>query len=103
MDGPQCEQALTALKKVSWLHKRLAKMEIAYYQQIQLPDLLIVLRVQPELAVQRKKEESQASVHARSGEVWGLDWKKKAAHVIDASLPKTDVVSQVQALVWEYL
>jgi len=103
MDGPQCAQALTVLKEASWLHKRLAKWEVAYYEQIKLPDLLIVLRVQPELAVQRKKEESQVSVHARSSEVWVLDWKKKSAHVIDAGLPRNEVISQVQALVWEHL
>jgi thymidylate kinase len=103
MDGPQCEQALTALKKVSWLHKRLAKWEASYYEQIQLPDLLIVLKLQPELAVQRKKEETEKSVHARSSEVWELDWTKKSACVIDASLPQKDVMARAQALVWEHL
>jgi thymidylate kinase len=103
MDGPQCERALTSLKNVSRLHTRLAKWEASYYEQIKLPDLLIVLKVDPEIAVQRKAEESKESVHARSSEVWRLDWKEKSAFVIDASLPRKDVVSQVQALVWEHL
>jgi thymidylate kinase len=103
MDGPQCERALTTVKKVSWLHKHLAKWEASYYEQIQLPDLLIVLKLQPDLAVQRKKEETEKSVHARSSEVWKLDWHEKSARVIDASLPRNDVLAQVQALVWEHL
>lgn len=103
MDGPQCEQALQALKKVTLLHKRLAKWEASYYEQIQLPDLLIVLKVDPHIAVQRKQEESKASVYARSSEVWHLDWKKLHAFEIDASLPKEYVISQAQALIWEHL
>jgi thymidylate kinase len=103
MDGPQCRRALTVLNKVSRLHKWLAQCEASYYEQIRLPDLMIVLKLQPELAVQRKKQETELSVHARSSEVWKLDWDEKSARVIDASLPRNDVLAQAQALVWEHL
>lgn len=103
MDGPQCKDAILRLKKASWLHHFLAKLEMSYYEQISMPDLLIVLKVHPEVAIERKKDESAASVGARSTEVWERDWTQKAAHVIDASLPRDEVVSQARCLVWTHL
>jgi thymidylate kinase len=103
MDNAQCEQGIAFLKRGNWLHKLLAKWERSYYEQIRLPDLLIVLKVEPEIAVQRKRDESPAAVRARSTEVWQLDWSRKSAFVIDASLPREEVVSQAKALVWAHL
>jgi len=103
MDGPQCEHAITFIKKASWFHDFLAKLELSYYEQIKSPDLLIVLKVEPEIAIQRKRDESEVAVRARSTEIWELGWMKKSAFVIDASLKREDVVSQVKALVWAYL
>lgn len=103
MDGPQCGQAISTLKKAGWLHDFLAKLEIFYYEQIRQPDLLIVLKVDPEVAIQRKRDESEASVRARSSEVWERDWTEKAAYVIDASLSMDEVVSQARAIVWAHL
>lgn len=103
MDAAQCEQGIAFLKKGNWLHKFLAKWERSYYEHIRLPDLLIVLKVEPEIAVQRKREESQAAVRARSAEVWQLDWTRKSAFVIDASLPREEVIAQAKALVWAHL
>jgi thymidylate kinase len=102
-DGPQCEQAISSLKKASRLHHVLAKLERSCYEQIRLPDLLIVLKVKPDVAVQRKRDESELSVRARSTEVWERDWTEKAAHVIDASLPREEVLSQARSLVWAHL
>jgi thymidylate kinase len=102
-DGPQCRQAISSLDKASWLHHFLAKLEISYYEPIQLPDLLIVLKVEPELAIQRKREESEASVRARSTEVWELNWTRKSGFAIDASPQRDEVVSQVRSLVWAHL
>jgi hypothetical protein len=59
--------------------------------------------VKPEVAVQRKREESEVSVLARSTEVWEADWTKKSAFIIDASFQKEEVISQVKALVWAHL
>jgi thymidylate kinase len=102
-DGPQCKQAIASLGKASWFHHFLARLEISYYEQIKPPDLLIVLKVKPEVAIQRKRDESEISVQARSAEVWELDWKKKSAFVIDASPQREEVVSQVRSLVWAHL
>jgi len=103
MDGPQCEQAANSLKKINWFLKFLVDQEKFYYQKIQLPDLLIVLKVDPEIAVQRKVEETETSVRARSTEVWCLDWEKLSAFTINANRSKEEALSQVKALVWEHL
>jgi thymidylate kinase len=102
-DGPQCEPRPKSPGEGNRLRHFLAKMEMSYYRQIGLPDLLIVLKVKPELAVQRKRDESAVTVLARSSEVWSLDWTEKSAYVIDANLPKAEVTSQVKRLVWAYL
>ena len=103
MDGPECEQAIFSLKKVSWFHHFLARMEKSYYERINLPDVLVVLRLMPEHAVQRKRDESEISVYARSTEVWERDWSEKQAIVIDASLSKEEVVTLGRALLWAHL
>ena len=103
MDGPQCEDALASSKKMNWFLRFLSNREKIYYQQIKLPDLLIVLKADPEITVQRKKNETQTSVRARSTEVWKLDWGQKSAYVIDASPQRGEVVSQVKSLVWAHL
>ena len=103
MDGPQCKSALTSLEKTNWFMQVLADKEKSYYQQIRLPDLLIVLKVDPEIAVQRKVEETATSVRARSSEVWGLDWKKLSAFEVDAQRSKEEALSQVKSIVWEHL
>jgi thymidylate kinase len=103
MDGPQCEFAITNSPKMNWFLKFLTDKEKSYYQQIKLPDLLIVLKVDPEIAVQRKVDETEASVRARSSEVWDLDWGKLSAFEINANRSKEEVLSQVKTLVWEHL
>jgi thymidylate kinase len=103
MDGPQCENAVSSFKKTNWFLKFLINKEKYYYQQIQLPDLLIVLKANPEITVRRKRDETEASVRARSIEVRELDWRKKSGFVIDASLKREEVISRVRALVWAHL
>lgn len=103
MDGPQCQQALVAAGKASRLRKFLCGLEAAYYRKIGLPDLLIVLKVDPEIAVRRKVDESEESVRARSGEVAERDWAGLSAHVIDAGQSKAEIAAQIKTLVWEYL
>ena len=103
MDGPQCEEAISGSKSNHWFLKFLSNIEKHYYKQIQLPDLLIVLKVDPEIAVQRKVEETEISVRARSTEVWKLDWDKLSAFSVDASKPKAETLSLVKEIVWEHL
>jgi thymidylate kinase len=99
MDGPEVERMTRNLKS-NWFIKLLLKLEEKYYQQIMLPDLLAVLRVNPAIAVQRKTDEDAVSVRARTTQVWVLDWEKTPAHVIDASQPVVKVLSDLKTLIW---
>jgi thymidylate kinase len=90
-------------KRRNALIRRLLEMERNYYRRIMQPDLLIVLRVDPEIAVRRKTTESEHHVRLRSGELWSQDWEGTNAQLIDAGQPIADVVSQVQSVVWARL
>ena len=74
-----------------------------YYRQIMLPEVLIVLRVHPDIAIERKVDEDASSVRGRSKEIWELDWLQTPASLIDAQQPLEEVFSQVKALVWSEL
>ena len=103
MDAPECRSAVAISKKTNWFFKFLINKEESYYRQINFPDLLIILKVDPEVAVQRKKDETDVSVRARSTEVWEIDWSGTSGIVIDASLGREEVISEVKALVWAHL
>ena len=103
MDGPQCQQALKVKGQANRFLRFLTAREASYYQQIGLPDLLIVLKVDPEVAVQRKVDESAESVRARSTEVFERDWTRLPAHVIDAAESKAEISGQIKRLVWEHI
>ncbi len=102
MDGPFCEQ-VTRPGNANRFLKFLIRLEKKYYRAIMLPELLIVLRLDPEIAVQRKTDEAASSVRARSTEVWELDWRNTPACVIDASRSREEVLSELKALIWSGL
>lgn len=115
MDGPQAKRFITQLtaspqaelfmspRQASRLARGLVKLEESFYQHIVPPELLIVLRVDPEIAVKRKNEESAAFVRERSTEIWELNWDPAVAHVIDASKSKNEVLTELKALIWSEL
>jgi thymidylate kinase len=102
MDGPNINRAVDS-SRMNRLVKFLLKTEENYYNQIMPPDLLIVLRLDPEIAVRRKTDESEAHVRTRSSELWETDWRGTRAHVIDAGQSREDVRAQIQEVVWENL
>lgn len=102
MDGPQAER-MTNAGPTNWLVRWLAAREKRYYRSIVLPELLVVLKVQPETAVERKPGEDAASVRARSSEIWYQDWQGTNAHVIDADRSREDVLSDLKSLLWSQL
>ena len=102
MDGAQVERVTVGLKSNRFI-KLLAAIENHYYRQIMYPDLLVVLKVNPELCVQRKTDEIPEFVRSRAEEIWRLDWRETPAHVIDASCSKAQVVSEVLELVWSHV
>lgn len=82
---------------------RLGALEASYYRRIGGPDLLVVLRVDPDVAVARKSEEAPEFVRARWGEIWDVDWGAAGAQVLDAGRPEAEVIAAAKALVWAEL
>ncbi len=102
MDGPRADQFISP-RRASRFAKVLVRLEESYYHQIVSPELLIVLRVDPEIAVQRKTGEDASSVRERSTEIWKLNWEHTDAHIVDGSQSKADVLAEVKALIWSEL
>lgn len=115
MDGPQTERFVGQLMsgpgadgalrphQDSQLVQNLINIEENYYNQIVLPELLMALRVNPEIAIVRKTDEDPISVRERSTEIWELDWAYSNAHIVDGSKSKTDVLAELKALIWSEL
>lgn len=102
MDGPNIARTIKPENRNA-LVKRWLKVETNYYRRMMLPDLLIVLRVEPEVAVRRKTTESEHHVRVRSTELWEQDWTGTNAYVINASRPLDEVVSEAQSVIWSKL
>jgi hypothetical protein len=102
MDGPLAEKS-TSPKQSSKLTKFLVKIEDNYYDQIAPPEIMIVLLLDPEIAVERKTDEDSNSVRERSTEIWELDWTQSDAHIIEASKSKTEVLMEIKDHIWSQL
>ena len=81
----------------------LVRLGQRYHRRIMHPEILVVLRVDPQVAVLRKTDETAESVRARSQEVWEADWRHIPAQVIDASRPKAEVLSELKRHIWSRL
>jgi thymidylate kinase len=102
MDAPKPLDAL-GFPAVNGFAGLLRAKECEFHQRVLRPDVLIVLRLHPDLAVARRTDEREDHVRPRSQEVWEFDWTRLNAHVTDSSQPLPDVVSQVIALSWKAL
>jgi len=102
MDGGRTAKMVDQFREGT-LARYLADFERRHYARMLLPDVLIVLRVDPEIAVARKVEEDPDFVRARSSEVWQADWSDSPAEVIDAGQPKEMVLRDIKRHVWARL
>ena len=102
MDGPQTVRMMGTYK-ANWLIKFLIRIEKKYYLPIKEPELLIVLKADPDTTVQRKTDEDAKSVRARTTEIWELNWQQTQANIIDAGRSKAEVLFELKALVWSKL
>ncbi len=100
--GPRADQFMSP-RRDGRLAQLLVKQEESYYLHMAPPELLIVIRVDPEIAVQRKTDEDAAAVRARSTEMWELNWEHTSAHIVDGSKSKTEVLAELKALIWSEL
>ena len=100
MDGPRAASVLPhGGRLAAWL----VRTEQAFYRHILPPDVLVVLRVDPEIAVRRRSEQDQTRVRARAKEVWTLDWQPTGAVVVDGARPWPVIHTEIQTLIWSRL
>ena len=99
MDGPQIER-LVGADKYNRFIRFLISLEKSWYSSLSRPDVLIVLAVDPEIAVTRKTDEDATSVRARATEIWQFDWQTTRAQIVDANKPCIDVLAELKSLVW---
>jgi thymidylate kinase len=102
MDVPRIA-SLTAGSPTSRVVRTLIRLEERYHSAILPPELVVVLRVSPEIAVTRKTTESPETVRPRSAEVWNADWRASGARVIDANRSADAVARELEQLVWAAL
>lgn len=112
MDGPRSEQFIDALvdarqatqfmapRPGNRLAVALTELEKRYYQEMVLPDLLVVLRLDPEIAVQRRPDDNPEFVRERNREIWEMDWSDAGVRVIDGSRSRADIRAELKALIW---
>lgn len=81
----------------------LIRLEESYYYRISPPELMLVLRVPPEVAVERKTDEDPAMVRARSTEMWNINWEQTDVQAIDSNRPKENVLGDLKAVIWSRL
>jgi thymidylate kinase len=103
MDGPRTSWVLDAPGRHGRLTLMLARAERRIYAQIAPPDVLVVLRIDPEIAVRRRSDEESTYVRARNTEVYGVDWSATNAVVVDAAQPPEAVLAQIRETVWDRL
>ncbi|WP_222262163.1 hypothetical protein [Modestobacter marinus] len=102
MDGSRTRWV--PLERLSPLDRWLVAAEQRCYAAMADPDLLVVLRVDPDTAVARKQGVDPAEfVRPRSAEVFAADWSGTRAAVLDASRPAEVVLAEARALVWANL
>ncbi|MDP9301473.1 MAG: hypothetical protein M3P43_11370 [Actinomycetota bacterium] len=103
MDGAVMARA-TDPTRWGGLAKALAAREKRYYERIRYPDILIVLRVHPDIAVERKAGvEPESTVRPRSEEIWKVDWADTPAIVVDAAASRDEVLTEIKSLIWSRL
>lgn len=101
-DVPQIARLIEGAGTNRFLHE-LARLERHYHDLVALPELAIVLRLDPLEAARRKTDEPQDYVIKRSTEIWDIDWTDSGVPVIDAGQPLEAVVAEVKTLIWESL
>lgn len=100
--GPSAAQGLATAAQ-SALATWLRETETTYYARIGSPNLLIVLQIEPEAAVERKTDEPADYVLARARLLWDVDWSNASARVVDAGRPLEAVVAELRFHIWENL
>lgn len=99
MDSPQIRRLYNKEKIPPFLNWLMRKEE-SYYQYISPPDLMIVIKLDPEISVIRKVEEEENSVRARAAEIWNYPWDPDHVIIIDGTLSREEVLRQAKIRIW---
>lgn len=92
-----------ALGAKSPLADTLRRWERRYYEQMTAPDIVFLLQVDPETAVNRKTDEPAAYVRQRARLTWDTDWSRSGAQIVDATQPLPQVVAALKNQLWRTL
>ncbi|MFP3915452.1 MAG: hypothetical protein ACLFWM_11300 [Actinomycetota bacterium] len=82
-----------------WMRDR----ESLYYERMPVPDVVLVLRVDPDVAVARRQEQDAMFVRRRAEEIHQREWKEPNVFVLDADRPLADVQAEARSLLWARL
>ncbi len=98
MDGPRLDAASGVAHRRSLA--LLSRLESLYYQRIGTPDVLLVLRVSPDIAVRRRYDQDGEFVRRRAAEVFERSWAGTGAIVLDAGRDQAAVLAAAMTAVW---
>lgn len=101
MDGKRADRLSPARRP--WLARRLIDLEERYYAAIAPPELLIVMRVHPDVALRRRPEDPEGRVRERALEILEVDGTAMGAHLVDADLPMREVHRELKSWIWARL
>jgi len=101
MDGRRARRLSPAWRP--WPVRMLIDLEERYYAAIDPPELLIVMRVHPDVALRRRPEDPEDRVRQRALEVLEVDGTAMGAHLVDASLPMREVHRELKSWIWARL
>jgi thymidylate kinase len=91
------------LPRPARLASHLIALEESWYGRVRPPDILIALKVDPEIAVRRRTDEDADFVRARSAELWNLDWNAGDVVIVNANQPPEQVLAEIKSAVWQRL
>jgi thymidylate kinase len=95
MDGLRARRQPSAAQR--WPARMLNRLEERYYAAIGAPDLLAVLSVEPDRAVQRCPGDPARRVRQRAREILEVDWSATGARVFDANRPMTELHRELRS------
>lgn len=102
MEAPQIERIWHGKRKNRLLHL-MERSEKEYNQLILPPELLIVLQIDPEIAVKRRAGERSLPVQLRNQEIMEVPWDQSHAYVVNTSRPKEEIMVELKKIVWAKL
>jgi thymidylate kinase/energy-coupling factor transporter ATP-binding protein EcfA2 len=83
-------------------YKKLSKLEKNQYVSIKKVDMLFIMKLNPEIALQRRPEDDPDELRIRSGQIWNNDWVAPFAHEINTGENNPEQVQNILLKkVWE--